>query len=349
MMQIEGGRAAFYQWDVNQRLEVDNPEIREVHFTNAVTSPALVCVVYEENGVHYANVPNILLQQFWPIQAYGYCGSRVRDVCVCKVIRRERPADYVYTETEVKSFDALEERIKSLEEGGAGGGGIATETDPTVPAWAKQPEKPTYTAKEVGAASVETVRQLSEEKADKKDIPAPYTLPVAAADTLGGVKVGSDFVMDGETLKAKPKNKYELVAELVYEAGSDVHVIEHYTMANGEPYAFKALRLTGIIRNADVAKASTSSVRAYSGDKYIEVQWSSGDVVKNKTNAVFAEIKNGMLEMCTTGWSAYEWVSGTVFQQPRGLYVGDGVITKIFIGSNTAYDGYAFKIEGVRA
>lgn len=198
-------------------------------------------------------------------------------------------------------------------------------------------------------ADKQKVDRLSEEKADKKDIPAPYTLPVAAADTLGGVKVGSDFVMDGETLKAKPKNKYELVAELVYEAGSDVHVIEHYTMANGEPYAFKALRLTGIIRNADVAKASTSSVRAYSGDKYIEVQWSSGDVVKNKTNAVFAEIKNGMLEMCTTGWSAYEWVSGTVFQQPRGLYVGDGVITKIFIGSNTAYDGYAFKIEGVRA
>ena len=32
-----------------------------------------------------------------------------------------------------------------------GGGGITEETDPTVPQWAKQPTKPTYTAEEVGA------------------------------------------------------------------------------------------------------------------------------------------------------------------------------------------------------
>lgn len=36
--------------------------------------------------------------------------------------------------------------------GGSGGsGGSYTETDPTVPSWAKQPSKPTYTASEVGA------------------------------------------------------------------------------------------------------------------------------------------------------------------------------------------------------
>lgn len=37
--------------------------------------------------------------------------------------------------------------------GSSGGGGIVVETDPTVPAWAKQPNKPTYTASEVGALS----------------------------------------------------------------------------------------------------------------------------------------------------------------------------------------------------
>lgn len=35
--------------------------------------------------------------------------------------------------------------------GGAGGGGIQEETDPTVPSWAKEPQKPSYTAQEVGA------------------------------------------------------------------------------------------------------------------------------------------------------------------------------------------------------
>lgn len=64
----------------------------------------------------------------------------------------------------------------------------------------------TVTAENIAAAlgytpaDAEKVSKLSEEKADKKDIPAPYTLPVATADTLGGVRVSSDFVVDGEKL-----------------------------------------------------------------------------------------------------------------------------------------------------
>lgn len=45
-----------------------------------------------------------------------------------------------------------------------------TESDPTVPAWAKQPNKPTYTAEEVHA------------------MPETYTLPIATETVLGGVK-----------------------------------------------------------------------------------------------------------------------------------------------------------------
>ena len=48
-----------------------------------------------------------------------------------------------------------------------------TETDPTVPAWAKQPTKPTYTATEVGA------------------LPDTYTPPIATETTLGGVKAAA--------------------------------------------------------------------------------------------------------------------------------------------------------------
>ena len=45
-----------------------------------------------------------------------------------------------------------EDALRMLKKMGSGsGGGIAQETDPTVPSWAKQPSKPTYTAAEVGA------------------------------------------------------------------------------------------------------------------------------------------------------------------------------------------------------
>ena len=47
----------------------------------------------------------------------------------------------------------LREILEEIIDGGGGGGegGIKVEKDPTVPAWAKEPQKPSYTASEVGA------------------------------------------------------------------------------------------------------------------------------------------------------------------------------------------------------
>lgn len=50
-----------------------------------------------------------------------------------------------------------------------GSGGIKYETDPTVPAWAKEPNKPIYTAEEVGAASIQEISQLQKQIDDLKD------------------------------------------------------------------------------------------------------------------------------------------------------------------------------------
>jgi len=44
-------------------------------------------------------------------------------------------------------FSGLDTRVETIESAGY----ITQETDPTVPSWAKQPSKPTYTASEVGA------------------------------------------------------------------------------------------------------------------------------------------------------------------------------------------------------
>ena len=46
---------------------------------------------------------------------------------VFDVLARPKPDDYVYTETEIKTWESLDERIKKLEQGGGGGSGAAGE------------------------------------------------------------------------------------------------------------------------------------------------------------------------------------------------------------------------------
>lgn len=64
---------------------------------------------------------------------------------------------------------------------GPGSGGILKETDPTVPSWAKQPSKPTYTASEVGA------------------LPSSYTPPVTSVNGKTG-----EVALNAQDVGARP-------------------------------------------------------------------------------------------------------------------------------------------------
>ena len=112
MVHIENGRDHFWQWDLDQRLIVDDPTVEEVHFCNAMSESALVCEVREENGVRYVNVPNILLQSALCISAYSHCDGYTVVNQRFNVIERTRPDDYVYTETQVMRWQDLEQRVK---------------------------------------------------------------------------------------------------------------------------------------------------------------------------------------------------------------------------------------------
>ena len=116
MFKLLDGRRELFQWDQDRKLVVLDPAIDEVHFCNGTDDCSLVCEVYEENGLAVVDIPNILLQTDWPIRAYGYCGGcYTKQVIVLKVNARTKPADYVYTETEIKRWDDMEQRIERLE------------------------------------------------------------------------------------------------------------------------------------------------------------------------------------------------------------------------------------------
>ncbi len=115
MFKIQDGRKHFFQWDLNQKLIVEDNTITEVHFCNKTGECALVCEVYKENGVNVVNVPNILLQDNWTLRVYAVAADHTEHEEHYKVKVRSKPDDYIYTETETKTFELLEKRMDDLE------------------------------------------------------------------------------------------------------------------------------------------------------------------------------------------------------------------------------------------
>lgn len=116
MFKIYDGREHFFQWDSERKLIVADHAIKEVHFCNRTDDCSLVCETYVEDGVTLVNVPNILLQTDWRIRAYAYDGNYTKYEECYEVISRTKPADYVYTETEVLNYNTLLKRMDEIDE-----------------------------------------------------------------------------------------------------------------------------------------------------------------------------------------------------------------------------------------
>lgn len=118
MFKIYDGRDAFYQWDLNRKLIVEDKSVKEVHFCNRTSDCSLITEVYELEGLYVADVPNILLQDNWDIKVYAYDSEYTKHCETYDVIARTRPDDYVYTETEQRKWEHLEARIDEIEQNG---------------------------------------------------------------------------------------------------------------------------------------------------------------------------------------------------------------------------------------
>ena len=91
-----------------------------------------------------------------------------------------------------------------------GTGGISSESDPTVPSWAKQPAKPTYTKSEVGLGNVDNVKQYSASN------PPPYpvtsvngqtgavtiSVPLKTSDLANDTKYATEAYVDNAVANA---------------------------------------------------------------------------------------------------------------------------------------------------
>ena len=125
-MKLYDGREKFYQYDTNQKLICEDCAVgEEVHFSNGAHSDAAICLTYDLDGTVVVNVPNLYLMYAVDLNVYS---MRTEDDGRCTISRhvfgvvpRKKPSDYVYEETEVKSYAELDRRIKKLEENAGAG------------------------------------------------------------------------------------------------------------------------------------------------------------------------------------------------------------------------------------
>ena len=133
-----------WQWDTDIPIKIPwgSAVVPELDFmpdtgTGYTVTPEL------QDGTLTTQCPPQLLTSSRPIQIYARLGNTIDRIGMVCIKPRPKPPDYIDTPEQVRTWEQHETRLQAVEN--------RTETDPTVPEWAKQPQKPTYTAAEVGA------------------------------------------------------------------------------------------------------------------------------------------------------------------------------------------------------
>lgn len=112
MVILRDGRDVLFQWDLDIRAAVLDPDVQEVHFVSSARSDEALVVAVKDR---LASIPNSLLQEPGKLYAYeSIDGIRTGAFSVFTIQPRAKPTDYVYTETEIKRFETLEKKLDEL-------------------------------------------------------------------------------------------------------------------------------------------------------------------------------------------------------------------------------------------
>ena len=102
------------QWDLSRKVIVTGYEgVAEVHFASPGDDHGAYVVELKDGE---AEIPNILLTMAGTINVYVYPADRTVFATTLWVMAREKPDDYIYTETEVLNWRTLDEKIGDLTE-----------------------------------------------------------------------------------------------------------------------------------------------------------------------------------------------------------------------------------------
>lgn len=110
---LSNGENHVYQWDKDITITITEPEnVPEVHFRWGGKAVPLTVTNQQ------VAIPPELMQLPHDIVIWAYTPDHTMDMARIPMEKRPKPSDYVYTPTEIKTWEQLDERIKALEDGG---------------------------------------------------------------------------------------------------------------------------------------------------------------------------------------------------------------------------------------
>lgn len=111
MIKLADGRGHLYQWDTGRQVECD---AEQVHFSNHHYGTSIDVDVKDGK----ATIPNQLLTSATPLKAWAWVkdgsGEYTKEEQIFLVAKRNKPSDYVYTPTEIKTWQDLQNQIGDL-------------------------------------------------------------------------------------------------------------------------------------------------------------------------------------------------------------------------------------------
>lgn len=226
---ILDGRDKFYQWDLDRKLIVTDESIDEVHFCNRTDDCSLICEVYSDGELRLVNVPNVLLTKDWRINVYAFDGNYTKHCVQYEVVSRTKPSDYVYTETEIKNYDELLERVKRLEEGGISDDTVAAAVKEYLDENGVDVDLEGYATEEFVNEKIETIELTPGPQGPAGPAGKDGYTPVKGVDYFDGKDgaAGKDG-KDGQDYVLTEADKQE-IAGMVEVTGESVDLTDYYT------------------------------------------------------------------------------------------------------------------------
>lgn len=222
MLTLNDGRKELYQWDSGRTATVDI-ECDVVHFANLKYGESLAVEV----KVGKVAIPNKLLMNCEPI----YCWAFVKDVGgaytkkeqTLAVIKRAKPSDYVYTETDVINVKTAVD--KALEEAKASGDFKGEKGDKGDPREVVQGIGQSTEAVMSQKATTDEINALKSDLSDKlPKSPADWKPWTSEEQAMARARIGEP--------------QYELIETITLEEEA---VFSRNVEPNGTPYSFKKM------------------------------------------------------------------------------------------------------------